>query len=58
MLQWAFTFLVIALISALFGFTGLVVISVEIARMLFGVFLILFLITAVMHVVRGRAPPL
>jgi hypothetical protein len=30
---------------------------VEMARLLFGVFIVLFIITAVIHVLRGRAPP-
>lgn len=58
MLQWAITFLVIALIAAVLGFGGVAVISVEMARILFVVFLILFLIAAVAHALRGKAPPL
>lgn len=57
MLQWAFTFLVIALISAVLGFGGIAAVSVDIARMLFVVFLILFIVATAMHVVKGRAPP-
>jgi uncharacterized membrane protein YtjA (UPF0391 family) len=58
MLQWAITFLVIALIAAFLGFGGIAALSVEAARILFGVFIVLFLITAVMHILRGKAPPL
>jgi uncharacterized membrane protein YtjA (UPF0391 family) len=58
MLHWAVTFLVIALIAAVFGFTSIVALSVEAARILFGVFIVLFLITAVMHLLRGKTPPL
>jgi uncharacterized membrane protein YtjA (UPF0391 family) len=47
MLQWALTFLVIALIAALFGFTGVYVAASEIARILFFVFLVLFVISLV-----------
>ncbi|MCK6418102.1 MAG: DUF1328 domain-containing protein [Alphaproteobacteria bacterium] len=57
MLGWAITFLVVALIAAVLGFGGIAAVSVEIARILFVVFLILFIITAVLHVVRGRTPP-
>jgi uncharacterized membrane protein YtjA (UPF0391 family) len=57
MLQWAITFLIIALIAAILGFGGVAAISVEMARLLFGVFIVLFIIAAVMHVLRGRAPP-
>ncbi|TAL27269.1 MAG: DUF1328 domain-containing protein [Alphaproteobacteria bacterium] len=58
MLHWAITFLLIALAAAILGFGGIAALSVEAARILFGVFIILFLITAVMHVLRGKAPPL
>ena len=58
MLQWAVTFLVIALIAAVLGFGGIAVVSVELARMIFAVFIILFIIAALMHALRGRAPPI
>ena len=58
MLRWAVTFLIIALIAAVFGFTGIVSVSMQIAQILFFVFLVLFLITAVMHVLRGKNPPI
>jgi uncharacterized membrane protein YtjA (UPF0391 family) len=59
MLHWAITFLLIALIAALFGFGGLAAVSVEAARIIFGVFLIMFLVTAVLHVSKGKGklPP-
>lgn len=56
MLQWAVTFLVIALIAAVFGFGGIAAVSVELARILFAVFIVLFLIAAVMHALRGKGP--
>jgi uncharacterized membrane protein YtjA (UPF0391 family) len=43
MLGWAVTFLVIALIAGLLGFTGIAGTSVWIAQVLFVVFLVLFL---------------
>jgi uncharacterized membrane protein YtjA (UPF0391 family) len=58
MLQYAVTFLIIALVAAVFGFGGIAVVSVELARILFGVFIILFLITALMHAFQGKAPPI
>jgi uncharacterized membrane protein YtjA (UPF0391 family) len=57
MLNWAITFLIIALVAALLGFGGVAAISVEMARILFGVFIVLFLIAAVAHATRGKAPP-
>lgn len=57
MLNWALTFLVIALIAAVLGFGGVAVISIEFAKILFVVFLILFVVAAIMHALRGKAPP-
>ena len=57
MLQWAVTFLIIAIISAIFGFGGIAAVSVELARILFGVFIVLFIIAALMHALRGKSPP-
>jgi|GEM_PF-102777 len=58
MLQWALTFLVLALIAGFFGFGGVAVISVEMAKLLFGLFILLFIISAVVHAFRGRTPPI
>lgn len=52
MLQWAVIFLVIALIAALLGFTGIAGAAVDIAWILFVVGLILALVFFVMG--RGR----
>jgi uncharacterized membrane protein YtjA (UPF0391 family) len=57
MLGWALTFLVLALIAAVLGFGGVAAISVEIAKILFVVFLILFVVAAAVHAMRGKAPP-
>ena len=55
MLGWAVTFLVIALVAALFGFGGIAAGAVGIAKIIFFIFLVLFAISVVMHLVRGRA---
>ncbi len=57
MLSWAIFFLVLALIAALFGFGGIAAVAVEIAQILFFFFVVLFLLTLVVHLVRGRRPP-
>lgn len=57
MLQWAVTFLVIALVAAVLGFGGIAAFSVELARILFVVFIILFVVAGLMHALRGKAPP-
>ncbi len=54
MLQWALIFLIVALVAAALGFGGLAGTAVSIAKIIFVVALILFLISAVMHLVRGR----
>jgi uncharacterized membrane protein YtjA (UPF0391 family) len=56
MLGWALTFLVIALIAGLLGFTSIAGTAIGLAKILFFIFLVLFLVSAVMHMVRGRAP--
>lgn len=57
MLHWALVFLVVALIAALLGFGGVAAVSIELARILFGVFLVLFIVTALLYFVRGKRPP-
>jgi uncharacterized membrane protein YtjA (UPF0391 family) len=48
MLRFAVVFLVVALIAGVFGFTGIAVESAWIARTLFLVFLVLFLVSLVL----------
>lgn len=47
MLSWALTFLVIALIAGLLGFTSIYVAAAGIAKILFFVFLVLFVISLI-----------
>jgi len=54
MLSWVVTFLVIALIAALLGFGGIAGASIEIAKVVFFIAIVLFLISAVVGLVRGR----
>ena len=56
MLGWALTFLIVALIAAVLGFGGLAGFAVEIAKIIFFVAIILFVISAVFGFVRGRSP--
>jgi len=58
MLGWAITFLIVALVAALFGFGGIAAAAVDIAKIIFVVAIILFLISAVVTMVRGRSPRL
>lgn len=45
MLGWSITFLIIALIAAVLGFTGVAGTAVGIAKILFVVFLVLFVVS-------------
>lgn len=55
MLGWALTFLVVALIAALFGFGGIAGAAVGIAKIIFFIAIILFLISAIAGAMRGRS---
>ncbi len=55
MLGWALAFLVIALIAAVLGFGGIAGFAVEIAKIIFFVAIILFVISAVFALIRGRS---
>jgi uncharacterized membrane protein YtjA (UPF0391 family) len=48
MLNWAITFLVIALIAAIFGFGLLAGTAMTIAKVLFFVFIVLFVVSLLM----------
>ncbi len=50
MLQWSFAFFVLAIIAGLFGFTGIAVGAMEIAKVLFFIFLVLFLVSLLVGV--------
>ncbi len=52
MLAWALTFLIVALISAALGFTGIAGASAGIAQILFFIFIVLFAVTMIARAVR------
>ncbi len=52
MLNWAILFLIVALVAAVLGFGGIAGTAIGIAKIIFVVAIILFLISAVMHVIR------
>jgi uncharacterized membrane protein YtjA (UPF0391 family) len=54
MLSWVVTFLVIALIAGILGFGGVAGVSIEIAKTIFFIAVVLFLISAVVGLARGR----
>jgi uncharacterized membrane protein YtjA (UPF0391 family) len=55
MLRYALIFFIVALVAALFGFTGIAAGAVEIARVLFFIFLVLFIVSLVAGLIR-RGP--
>ena len=56
MLGWAVTFLIIALVAAIFGFGGIAAAAVDIAKIIFFVAIVLFAIAAIVGLIRGRTP--
>jgi uncharacterized membrane protein YtjA (UPF0391 family) len=54
MLSWVVTFLIIALIAGILGFGGIAGVSIEIAKTIFFIAVVLFLISAVVGLARGR----
>ena len=55
MLRYALIFFVVALVAALFGFGGIAAGAAEIGRVLFFVFLVLFIVSLVAGLIR-RSP--
>jgi uncharacterized membrane protein YtjA (UPF0391 family) len=56
MLGWAITFLIVALIAAVLGFGGIAGAGIDIAKIIFFVAIVLFAISAVVALMRGRSP--
>ena len=54
MLSWVVTFLVVALIAGILGFGGVAGVSIEIAKTIFFIAVVLFLVSAVIGLARGR----
>ncbi len=47
MLWWAFVFFIVAIIAAIFGFGGIAAGAIGIAKLLFWIFVILFIISLI-----------
>lgn len=56
MMGWAVTFLIVALIAAVLGFGGIAGVAIEAAKLVFFVAIILFVVSAVVSLLRGRLP--
>jgi uncharacterized membrane protein YtjA (UPF0391 family) len=55
MLRWALIFFIIAIVAALFGFTGIAAGAATIAKVLFFIAVAIFLIFLVLGLMAGRA---
>ena len=47
LLKWALVFFVVSIIAALFGFTDIAAASADVARILFYIFLVIFIVLLV-----------
>ena len=50
-MRWALVFLVVAIVAGIFGFAGVMVAAAGIAKLLFYVFLVLFVVSLAMSVI-------
>jgi uncharacterized membrane protein YtjA (UPF0391 family) len=57
MLYWAVVFFVVAIVAALFGFGNIAAGASSIAQILFFLFLVLFIISLIMGLVRRGGKP-
>src|SRR5215468_2470417 len=55
MFGWAITFLIVALIAAVLGFGGIAGTAIELAKIVFFVAIVLFVISALFGIIRGRS---
>jgi uncharacterized membrane protein YtjA (UPF0391 family) len=54
-LKWALIFFIVSLVAALFGFTDISAASADVARVLFYIFLVIFLVLLVLGLTIFRA---
>lgn len=54
-LKWALLFFIVSLVAALFGFTDISAASADIARVLFYIFLVIFIVLLVLGLTIFRA---
>jgi uncharacterized membrane protein YtjA (UPF0391 family) len=55
LLKWALIMLLVSIVAAVFGFTDLAAASADVARVLFYIFLVIFLVLLVFGLMAGRA---
>ncbi len=54
MLRWAVVFFIIAIIAAIFGFGNIAAGATDIAKILFFIFIVLFVLSLIANIVRGK----
>jgi uncharacterized membrane protein YtjA (UPF0391 family) len=54
LLKWALIFFLISIVAAVFGFTGIAIASADVARILFYIFLVIFLVLLVLGIAAAR----
>jgi|TARA_R110000782_G_scaffold102483_10_gene189595 uncharacterized membrane protein YtjA (UPF0391 family) len=54
MLRWAVIFFIIAIVAAVFGFGNIAAGATDIAKILFFLFVLLFLVSLIMGLVKGK----
>jgi uncharacterized membrane protein YtjA (UPF0391 family) len=57
MLYWAVVFFIVAIIAGVLDFGGIAAEASSIAQILFYIFLVVFLISLIMHLTQGRHHP-
>jgi uncharacterized membrane protein YtjA (UPF0391 family) len=56
MLNWVLTFLVAAIVVAIFGFSGIAGTAIDITKTIFFIFVVLLVISLIANAVRGKLP--
>ena len=56
MLYWSLVFFLVAVLAAIFGFTGIAAGAAMFAQVLFFLFLVVFLVTLIAALTRGGSP--
>lgn len=57
MINWAITFLLVAIVAALFGFGGIAGMATEFAVVIFYVAVVLLVLSVAYNLLTGRRPP-
>ncbi len=56
-LRWALIFFIVAIVAAIFGFGNIAAAATDVARILFFIFIVVFLLLMIGWLIRGKGPP-